>query len=133
MAAGRAGGGRPRLVGLAAEDRHSLTPIGGSEWSGQPGSNRRHSAWEADALPTELCPHCLQCSRWLKRGSRRRVQRRRSAACPASASARLYFPRMYEGGAGSLYFFPTDKVTDEQARRWLREGPPQKRIWVISC
>ena len=27
------------------------------EGSGQPGSNRRHSAWEADALPTELCPH----------------------------------------------------------------------------
>src|SRR5688500_16587698 len=25
--------------------------------SGQSGSNRRHSAWEADALPTELCPH----------------------------------------------------------------------------
>ncbi|HEV8241224.1 MAG TPA: hypothetical protein VGS57_17805 [Thermoanaerobaculia bacterium] len=40
---------------------------------------------------------------------------------------------MYEGGAGSLYFFPTDKVSDEQARRWLREGPPQKRLWVISC
>ena len=25
-------------------------------WSGQPGSNRRHPAWEADALPAELCP-----------------------------------------------------------------------------
>jgi len=40
---------------------------------------------------------------------------------------------MYEGGAGSLYFFPTEKVTDEQARRWLADGPPQKRLWVISC
>src|SRR5262249_14218429 len=29
-------------------------------WSGQPGSNRRHSAWEADALPTELCPRPQQ-------------------------------------------------------------------------
>jgi hypothetical protein len=29
------------------------------DWSGQPGSNRRHSAWEADALPTELCPRAL--------------------------------------------------------------------------
>ena len=26
-------------------------------WSGRPDSNRRHSAWEADALPTELLPH----------------------------------------------------------------------------
>ena len=26
-------------------------------WSGRPGSNRRHSAWKADALPTELLPH----------------------------------------------------------------------------
>ena len=24
--------------------------------SGRPGSNRRHSAWKADALPTELLP-----------------------------------------------------------------------------
>ena len=38
---------------------------------------------------------------------------------------------MYEGG-GSLYFFPEEKVSDEQARRWLREGPPAKRLWVIS-
>src|SRR5262249_21361736 len=40
------------------------------ELSGIPGSNRRHSAWEADALPTELiprelllCPHSLSKSR----------------------------------------------------------------------
>jgi hypothetical protein len=26
-------------------------------WSGRRGSNSRHSAWEADALPTELLPH----------------------------------------------------------------------------
>src|SRR5215471_16546679 len=25
-------------------------------WSGQRGSNPRHPAWEADALPAELCP-----------------------------------------------------------------------------
>ncbi len=25
--------------------------------SGKRGSNSRHSAWEADALPTELLPH----------------------------------------------------------------------------
>ena len=25
--------------------------------SGRPGSTRRHSAWKADALPTELLPH----------------------------------------------------------------------------
>ena len=28
--------------------------------SGRPGSNRRHSAWKADALPTELLPHKLK-------------------------------------------------------------------------
>ena len=27
--------------------------------SGRPGSNRRHSAWKADALPTELLPLLL--------------------------------------------------------------------------
>ena len=27
-------------------------------WSERPGSNRRHSAWKADALPTELLSHC---------------------------------------------------------------------------
>ena len=26
------------------------------KWSGRPGSNRRHSAWKADALPAELLP-----------------------------------------------------------------------------
>lgn len=26
------------------------------KWSGQPDSNRRPSAWQADALPTELYP-----------------------------------------------------------------------------
>lgn len=40
---------------------------------------------------------------------------------------------MYESGTSSLYFFPTEKVSEEQARRWLREGPAAKRIWVISC
>ena len=29
---------------------------GGLKKSGRPGSNRRHSAWKADALPTELLP-----------------------------------------------------------------------------
>ncbi len=27
--------------------------------SGRPGSNRRHSAWKADALPTELLPQFI--------------------------------------------------------------------------
>ena len=31
--------------------------------SGRPGSNRRHSAWKADALPTELLPHFIQISK----------------------------------------------------------------------
>ncbi len=40
---------------------------------------------------------------------------------------------MLEGGSGYLYFFPDDKVTGEQAVAWLRQGPPAKRLWVISC
>ena len=31
----------------------------GTIWSGKRGSNSRHSAWKADALPTELFPHIL--------------------------------------------------------------------------
>ena len=29
------------------------------DWCGTPVSNRRPSAWQADALPTELVPHWL--------------------------------------------------------------------------
>lgn len=29
-------------------------------WSGMTGSNRRHSGWKPDALPTELIPHDLE-------------------------------------------------------------------------
>lgn len=32
----------------------------GSKWSGKRDSNSRHSAWKADALPTELFPHLVQ-------------------------------------------------------------------------
>jgi hypothetical protein len=46
---------------------------------------------------------------------------------------RYTFDVMEEGGGSSLYFFPADRVTEEEARRWLREGPPAKRLWVISC
>ena len=43
--------GRTRLPALLGE--RSLS----AKRSGRPGSNRRHSAWKADALPTELHPH----------------------------------------------------------------------------
>jgi hypothetical protein len=44
----------------AAENSPACADLGGS---GIPGSNRRHSAWEADALPTELIPRgCFLCS-----------------------------------------------------------------------
>ena len=32
-------------------------PVTVRPWSGRRGSNPRHSAWKADALPTELLPH----------------------------------------------------------------------------
>src|SRR5262245_13722530 len=31
-----------------------------ANWSGRRVSNSRHSAWKADALPTELLPHLVQ-------------------------------------------------------------------------
>ncbi|GEM_PF-5465889 len=38
---------------LKKQKSHLLSEI---LMSGRPGSNRRHSAWKADALPTELLP-----------------------------------------------------------------------------
>src|SRR5215813_4274901 len=50
----------------------------GESWSGRPGSNRRHSAWEADVLPLNysrsmrLNSWILARALWLLRGSCRR-------------------------------------------------------------
>ena len=33
-------------------------------WSGRRDSDPRHSAWKADALPTELLPHLLEVYRF---------------------------------------------------------------------
>ena len=41
---------------LCLHIRQHTTAVGRCERSGRPGSNRRHSAWKADALPTELHP-----------------------------------------------------------------------------
>jgi hypothetical protein len=38
-------------------------------WSGRRGSNSRHSAWEADALPTELLPRCRRIYHSLRKPS----------------------------------------------------------------
>lgn len=38
-------------------------------WSGQPDSNWRPSAWQADALPTELYPHEFKSAAYLKKHS----------------------------------------------------------------
>ena len=40
-----------------AQPSHHDPPSNHLNQSGQRDSNPRHSAWEADALPTELCPH----------------------------------------------------------------------------
>lgn len=39
-----------------------------------------------------------------------------------------------EGGghSESLYFFPDQKVTADEARQLLRQGTPEQRAWVIS-
>ena len=41
----------PRM--RSTPELHRLNPYG---WSGRRDSNSRHSAWKADALPTELLP-----------------------------------------------------------------------------
>lgn len=35
-------------------------------------------------------------------------------------------------GRATLYFFPDQPVTAEQARRFLRQGTEEQRAWVIS-
>ena len=52
---------------------------GGSFESGRPGSNRRHPAWKAGALPTELHPRPTSVAPWIRirgRGLRRRSPQR---------------------------------------------------------
>ena len=43
------------------------------EWSGRRGSNSRHSAWKADALPTELLPQGRDL--WAKMDSNHRSRK----------------------------------------------------------
>jgi hypothetical protein len=48
--------------GLSARGNSEKAPaFGDLRLSGIAGSNRRHSAWEADALPTELIPRATDC------------------------------------------------------------------------
>jgi hypothetical protein len=68
------------LIGGAGRGRTSIYPVVGSideSWSGRPGSNRRHSAWEADVLP-------LNYSRFLfhYRHSQHFVIQRQTVAIP---------------------------------------------------
>ena len=50
-------------------------------WSGKPGSNRRPSAWEADALPTELFPRRGLC--FCREGPGSQGRSGRAAPCGA--------------------------------------------------
>ena len=48
----------PELLGLNQTNLSVVAlPIYQKLWSGRRDSNSRHSAWKADALPTELLPH----------------------------------------------------------------------------
>src|SRR5687767_5968523 len=48
----------PRAMAISARRRFITYPMlkRVKKWSGRRGSNPRHSAWEADTLPTELLP-----------------------------------------------------------------------------
>jgi hypothetical protein len=55
----RGGSGRSGLRGVVVASENaqlSIPPQVVLIWSGQRDSNPRHSAWEADTLPAELCP-----------------------------------------------------------------------------
>ncbi len=54
-----------------------------SNMSGKRGSNSRPSAWEADALPTELLPHVFFPAFFMRIASRYPVSRTKSMAKPA--------------------------------------------------
>src|SRR5512141_134622 len=52
-----------------------VEPAGrGGGWSGKRGSNPRHSAWKADALPTELFPRWNPENRVQRTGAERRIR-----------------------------------------------------------
>ena len=50
---------RFELVTSSLPRKRSTPELHRQKKSERPGSNRRHSAWKADALPTELLPHFL--------------------------------------------------------------------------
>ena len=82
-------------------------------WSGKPDSNRRPSAWEADALPTELFPRRGLC--FCREG---RGESRRSAGRAAAPAARA--PLRLARSAGR-----TLRVTDLERR--IAEGVAELR------
>ena len=71
------------LSGLRGIDRHK---------SGRRGSNPRHSAWKADALPTELHPPARACSHPNQRSGREDLNLRppapKAGALPGCATSR---------------------------------------------
>ena len=98
---------------------HSMEAEGPREWrpwSGRPDSNRRRSAWKADALPTELLPQFTRsaphsstrvedggadrtrCSGWRVVGSNHRRHRRQIySLLPLTARATLR-KKLHAGG-----------------------------------
>jgi len=38
----------------------------------------------------------------------------------------------FERGGSSLYFFPEQKITEQEALHLLHQGTPEQRAWVIS-
>ena len=71
-------------------------------WSGRRGSNSRHSAWEADALPTELRPHASCHSRVLRQrqGERAPAGRREIKRTGRPGCLRAGGPRGWGAGVG---------------------------------
>ncbi len=112
------------------ESRGSHRPV---DWSGKPDSNRRPSAWEADALPTELFPHFGSqiCPRLGL------PSRRRSARHPHQMRQTFSFtmgcPGLHEkafANSGTLGTSPFTRQAGGNGGRW-RPGPacPRGARW----
>jgi hypothetical protein len=96
--------------------------------SGRPGSNRRHSAWKADALPTELLPRCCDpvLRGWRVVGSNH---------CRHKPADLQSAPFGRSGNPPKLFAFLSLKPTGcEPIRRsWRRDLNPQPPVYKTGA
>ena len=97
----------------------------GKSWSARPGSNRRPSAWEADALPTELLARRRHSSKF-RPANRSRTKRalpwRRWKALASASGLKLEIDKGFSGAA-----HPKGQGPNRTERRPFEHAPPTTR------